>query len=82
MCHGLRRLLIEIALRCQQFGKEYRTACLTAGREVQVIAGGTVRRALALEVTEDYALRVRWEDGTEETVRAGEVSVRGLYGYV
>lgn len=75
-------------LRCtalpqpQLWLEEYRAACLTAGREVQVIAGGTVRRALALEVTEDYALRVRWEDGTEETVRAGEVSVRGLYGYV
>ena len=29
-----------------------------------------------------YSLQVRYEDGSEETVRAGEVSVRGLYGYV
>ena len=36
----------------------------------------------ALGVDEDYGLRVRWENGEETTVRAGEVSVRGLYGYV
>ena len=61
---------------------EYRTRCLTAGREVQVITGTERRRALALGVDEDYGLRVRWENGEEATVRAGEVSVRGLYGYV
>ena len=61
---------------------EYRQHCLTVGRQVQVIAGETRRCALALAVDEGYGLRVRWEDGTEETVRSGEVSVRGLYGYV
>ena len=40
------------------------------------------RQALALAVDEGYGLQVRYEDGREETVRAGEVSVRGLYGYV
>ena len=25
---------------------------------------------------------VRYEDGTQETIRSGEVSVRGLYGYI
>ena len=61
---------------------EYRRHCLTVGRQVQVIAGETRRCALALAVDEGYGLRVRWEDGAEETVRSGEVSVRGLYGYV
>ena len=37
---------------------------------------------IAFSVGEDYSLLVRWPDGTEEALRFGEVSVRGLYGYV
>ena len=62
--------------------EEYRRRCVTVGREVQVLSGGTAHHALALDVDEGYGLRVRYADGSEETVRAGEVSVRGLYGYV
>ena len=68
--------------RPQLWLTEYRSACLTLGREVQLIAGDTVRCAVALDIDEAFGLTVRREDGTVETVRAGEVSVRGLYGYV
>ena len=37
--------------------------------------------ALALDVDDRFGLVVRRADGTVETVRSGEVSVRGLYGY-
>ena len=59
----------------------YRKLCSTTGKEVRVIHGDTVRNAFALEITDDYALRVRYEDGTEAVLNSGEVSVRGLYGY-
>ena len=36
----------------------------------------------ALDVDEQFGLVVRHEDGRVETIRTGEVSVRGLYGYV
>ena len=36
----------------------------------------------ALEVAEDFGLLVEYTDGTREVVSSGEVSVRGLYGYV
>ena len=36
----------------------------------------------AVAVDDLFGLVVRRGDGTEETVRSGEVSVRGLYGYV
>ena len=62
--------------------EEYRAACLTVGREVQVLCDGGTQRAVALGVDEGFGLQVRYADGREETVRAGEVSVRGLYGYV
>lgn len=61
--------------------EEYRRLCVTTGREVRVFRGDAERNAFALEVTDDFALRVRYEDGTEEELNSGEVSVRGLFGY-
>ena len=48
---------------------------------MQLIRGESRERVQALAVDEQYGLVVRHQDGTEETVRSGEVSVRGLYGY-
>lgn len=59
----------------------YRADCVTIGREVQVLRE-PVRRGTALDVDDAGALLVRFEDGHTEAVNAGEVSVRGLYGYV
>lgn len=60
----------------------YRQRCLCAQGAVQVIRDGESRPAQALGIDERFGLRVRYEDGTEEVLRSGEVSVRGLYGYV
>lgn len=59
----------------------YRERCITLNRPVTVLRNGTGRTAFALVVEEDFTLRVRWEDGEEECLSAGEVSVRGLMGY-
>ena len=40
------------------------------------------RSAFAEAVDDDFGLVVRYEDGTRETIFSGEVSVRGLEGYV
>lgn len=61
--------------------EEYRRLCVTTGREVRVLRGDTEKNAFALEITDDFALRVRYDDGTEEVLNSGEVSVRGLFGY-
>lgn len=58
----------------------YRAGCITAGRRVLVVRGDRADPALALGVEDDFSLRVRWDDGREETVSAGEVSIRGLMG--
>lgn len=62
--------------------EEYRRDCVTIGREIAVLRNGKARPGRALDVTSDGGLMVRYEDGTEEVVASGEVSVRGLYGYV
>ncbi|MBR1781134.1 MAG: biotin--[Oscillospiraceae bacterium] len=60
----------------------YRADCATLGREVRVIRASGERSAVAEAVDDDFGLVVRYEDGTRETIFSGEVSVRGLEGYV
>lgn len=62
--------------------KEYRARCLTVGREVRLVRPDGEVPALALGVGDDFSLRVRRKDGAEEDVASGEVSVRGLLGYI
>lgn len=60
----------------------YRSDCITLGQEVSIIRGGEVRHGTALDIDPDGALIVRLPDGNTEIVNSGEVSVRGMYGYV
>lgn len=63
--------------------ERYRQRCLTVGRRVQLHrADGSVEEAQALEVNEDFGLVVEHPDSSRETITSGEVSVRGLWGYV
>lgn len=60
----------------------YRKNCITLGREIKIIRGDSLRYGWALDIDEDGGLLVRYTDGETGTVSAGEVSVRGLWGYV
>lgn len=52
------------------------------GKEVRIIKGGEVRIGKALDINEDGHLVVEFGDGIVENIFSGEVSVRGLKGYV
>ncbi|WP_312941352.1 biotin--[acetyl-CoA-carboxylase] ligase [Oscillibacter sp.] len=61
----------------------YRRDCVTLGKPVQLISSDGAREtARALDIDDEFGLVVELEDGTRKTVRTGEVSVRGMYGYV
>lgn len=60
----------------------YRRSCVTIGQQVSVVRDSKVRHAAALDVDPEGALVVEYEDGTVEAVNSGEVSIRGMYGYV
>ena len=62
--------------------ERYRSDCVTLGKEVSVHRFDEVRHGTAIGVDEDGGLTVRFCDGHVETVAAGEVSIRGMYGYV
>ncbi|NBI66919.1 biotin--[acetyl-CoA-carboxylase] ligase [Pseudoflavonifractor sp. 60] len=61
---------------------KYRADCITPGHQVQLITPATRRQAFALEIDDDFNLVVELHNGRRETISSGEVSVRGMYGYV
>ena len=61
---------------------QYRRDCVTVNREVVLVRGEERRYGYALDIDEEGALLVRFRDGSTETVNSGEVSIRGMYGYV
>lgn len=61
--------------------ERYKADCITLGKEISVVRGDECYRATALDVDEDGGLVIRTADGIR-TVTSGEVSVRGMYGYV
>ncbi len=60
----------------------YRKDCITLGQDVVVVRGDEWLYGTALELDIAGGLIVRFTDGTVKTVRSGEVSVRGMYGYL
>jgi BirA family biotin operon repressor/biotin-[acetyl-CoA-carboxylase] ligase len=62
--------------------RQYRRDCVTLGQDVSILRGDAVSHAHALDVDGDGALIVRYPEGNVEAVNSGEVSVRGMYGYL
>ena len=62
--------------------EQYRKNCITIGQEISLVRGDEVRYGKALSVDEEGALVVEFSDGSIHAVNSGEVSVRGMYGYV
>ena len=78
LIHQMDELYAAWKVEKNAFLEEYRALCVNTGREVLV----GDRPAKALGIAEDYSLLVEYPDGTKENIACGEVSVRGLYGYV
>ena len=62
--------------------EDFRHRCVTIGQEISVVRCDEVRHGSALSVDDDGGLVVKYDDGTTATVSSGEVSIRGMYGYL
>lgn len=62
--------------------EDYNRLLVNCGKEVRILGAKEPYQALALGINNSGELLVRKQDGSEEAVYAGEVSVRGIYGYV
>ena len=75
----------EIFLKTQdltELYQEYNTLCVNCGRQVRVLEPGHEYIGTAVGINKNGELIVRRENGEQTLVYAGEVSVRGVYGYV
>lgn len=61
---------------------DYRRHCVTLGKPISLLRGEEVRHGTALDIDSTGALIVEFAPGQTEAVNSGEVSVRGMYGYV
>ena len=83
MMDALYRMDQQLLTGKESITEQYRRDCITLGQEVSVIrADGAVRHGTALDIDAEGALLVRYPSGEIEVVNSGEVSVRGMYGYV
>lgn len=61
---------------------EYNSKLINCGRQVRILNGKDQLIRTALGINQNGALLVEDDDKNIETIVSGEVSVRGLYGYV
>ncbi|MGM9935747.1 MAG: biotin--[acetyl-CoA-carboxylase] ligase, partial [Candidatus Ornithomonoglobus sp.] len=61
--------------------EEYRNSCITIGREIRVIYRKETLIGKAVDIAPDGGLIVETENG-RVNVTSGDVSVRGIYGYI
>ena len=63
--------------------QRYRTDCVTLGKEVSLLrADEKPRHGRAVDITADGALVVEFAPNVAEIINSGEISIRGMYGYV
>lgn len=82
------KIVVELAYMCQYLQSpapilsKYRSDCITIGQEISLVRGDEIRHGVALDVDDTGALLVQFPDAHTEAIASGEVSIRGMYGYV
>lgn len=61
---------------------QYCKDCVTLGKEISIVTPTSVRHGIAVDIGPDGSLVVKFPDGHRESVNSGEVSIRGMYGYI
>lgn len=62
--------------------EEYNSRLVNRGKEVVILTGDSKLEAIACGIDKDGELLVKTKDGSLQAIVAGEVSVRGVYGYI
>lgn len=82
MISELHSMSLRLLSPPSQWMQRYRENCITIGQDISLLRGDDVHHGHAIDVDDSGALLVRFPDGHIESVNSGEVSVRGMYGYV
>ena len=68
--------LVCANLNKPDFYEEYRNRSFIIGRRINVLKGSETQPATAIEIDDECRLIVRYDNGREETLSSGEVSIR------
>lgn len=82
MILAFHRLRLDLLTKKEEIMARYAQQCVTVGQDVQVIQNGQTRLGKAIGIDSDGALAVEYANGECAWVSCGEVSVRGMYGYI
>ena len=83
MMEALYRMDQNLLTGKAQMLDRYRKDCITIGQDISLLrVGEPVRHGRALDMDDQGGLIVEFADGHRETVNSGEVSIRGMYGYL
>ena len=82
MIAALHRMDAQLLTGKEALMARYGEDCITLGREVSVHTADSVWHGTAEGLDKDGCLIVRAPDGSCQTVGSGEVSIRGMYGYI
>ena len=82
MIHALQKMDSQLLSAKAQILAQYKKDCITLGQEIVLLRGDGKRYGIARDIDPDGGLVVEFQSGTLEVVSSGEVSVRGMYGYV
>ncbi|PKM68864.1 MAG: biotin--[acetyl-CoA-carboxylase] ligase [Firmicutes bacterium HGW-Firmicutes-2] len=62
--------------------EKYNQMCVNVDQELKIIEHGEIKQVTGIKVTNQGSLMVRNKEGNTEIIYAGDVSVRGINGYV
>lgn len=82
MMDAFSRMSGKLLTEKEQILQRYSRDCITLGKQISLLRGDDVRHGKALAIDDRGALVVEFSDGYVVSVDSGEVSVRGMYGYL
>lgn len=74
--------LFELTRKESKLPNDFSDSVINIGKDVYIIKNNETIKGYAKKVCSNGGLLIEYRDGTSEIITSGEVSVRGLYGYV
>ncbi len=82
MMEALEKMSNTLLSQKESIMNQYREDCITLGQDVSINQGGDIRYGNVYGMNDDGGLMIAFADGHREVIQSGEVSIRGMYGYV
>ena len=82
LIEALHRMDRDLLSKKADIMSSFREKCVTIGSQISVVRGDDIRHGTAVAVDDEGGLLVQYPGGGSEIVTSGEVSIRGMYGYL